>query len=64
MRTNAIEIPRFKDIWSDKTRLHFASTMDSSRWISSERLLAMEEETRRDETLSKQTPEVCEFVQL
>ena len=50
MHTNAIEIPRFKDIWSDKTRLHFASTMDSSTWISSERLQAMEEETRRDET--------------
>ena len=50
MHSKAIEIPRFKDKGSDKTRLHFASTMDSSRWISSERLQAMEEETRRDET--------------
>ena len=50
MHTNAIEIPRFKDIWSDKTKLHFASTMDSGRWISSERLQTMEERTRNDET--------------
>ena len=50
MHTNAIEIPRFKDIWSDKTKLHFASTMGSGRWISSERLQTMEERTRNDET--------------
>ena len=31
MHTNAIEIPRFKDIWSDKTKIHFASTMKTGQ---------------------------------
>ena len=38
MHSNAIEIPRFKEIWSDRTEIRFASTMDSSNWIPSERL--------------------------
>ena len=48
LHSKAIEIPRFKDIWSDRTKLNFASTADSGTWISSERRQAMEEETRRD----------------
>ena len=46
MHSNAIEIPHFKEIWSDRT-LHPQSK--SSNWITSERLRAMEEETRRED---------------
>ena len=49
MDSNAIEIPRFQEIWSDRTEIHFASTMKSCNWITSERLRAMEEETRRED---------------
>ena len=48
LHSKAIEIPRFKEIWSDHTKLNFASTADSEAWISSERRQAMERETQRD----------------
>ncbi|OLQ05655.1 hypothetical protein AK812_SmicGene11166 [Symbiodinium microadriaticum] len=48
LHAKAIEIPRFKKIWSDRTKLNFSSTADSEAWISSERRQAMERETQRD----------------
>ena len=53
LHSKAIEIPRFKDIWSDRTKLNFASTTDSGTWISSERRQAMEEETKRDASMRR-----------
>ena len=49
LHCKAIDIPRFKEIWSDNTQLRFASTMNSRDWVPPDRLRTMEEQTRRND---------------
>ncbi|OLP76572.1 hypothetical protein AK812_SmicGene43476 [Symbiodinium microadriaticum] len=49
LHCKAIDIPRFKEIWSDNTQLRFASTMNSRDWVPPDRLCTMEEQTKRND---------------
>ena len=53
LHCKAIDIPRFKQIWSDNAQLHFASTLNSRDWVPPDRLRTMEEETRRNDDVRR-----------
>ena len=48
-----VNIPQFREIWMDTTKLHFAPTVDADAWISPERLQAIREEHRRNDIVRR-----------